>query len=145
MDARLRCSSESPIVFKNNVLWTGAVSYASIIHLNVELTRPRIDIFQEVDENQLKGRIVTYQRQRQEMSFYTFVRNCFVDFYSRIGLNDVVTLYLFDTGETFVLTNLRFSDTGTEGDKVNSVSFTFDAESVTAQNCEQSNYTIAPC
>lgn len=145
MDAKLISYSPFPVVFKNNVLWSGDVQYRNEIFLKIELTRPRVDTFQEVNENALKNRTVTYQRQRIEMSFYALVRNCLVDFYSRIGLNDIVQLYIYDTGETFTLTNVRFADTGEEGDAVNSVSFTFDAESVTAQNCEQSNYTIAPC
>jgi hypothetical protein len=143
MDAKL--TSYCNGVFKNNTLWTAAAIYKNVFYLNVELARPRVDTFQNVNENALKNRIVTFQRQRIEMTFYTALRSCLVDFFSRIGMNDVVELFIYETAETFTLTNVRFADQGDEADLVSSVSLTFDAESITAQNCEQTNYTIAVC
>ena len=147
MDAKLIIGSSPTTTggFKNNVLWGNPKFFSVVLWLNVELTRPLIDTFQEVDENQLKDRIITYQRQRASVSFFFELRAALVDFFSKVGMKDSVVLQLLETGEIFTLSNVRFEDGGTLGEVVGVCSFTFDMNSVTASNCGDTTLVLTPC
>lgn len=132
--------------FQNNVLWDPVGNpYKNVNYLNLQLTRSRSDVFQELNENATKDRIVIFQRQRVEYDFYILARKQYLDYLSRIGLNDTVQLEFLETGETYTITNLRMADEGEPADVVGLVKFTFDLLAITSSNCDQNNYTLGSC
>jgi hypothetical protein len=129
--------------FQNNTLWNdGDDLYKSIVFADVELARPKADVFQEINENRLQDRVIIYQRQRMEQSFYLLLRSYCLDFFAALGLNDVVELHILSTGETYILNNLRMEDNGDVSDVVNSCVFTFDNLSVTGAVCGNADFEI---
>jgi hypothetical protein len=142
MDAKILAFCASDSNFKNNTNWT---SYKNAVYLNVEFARPRIDTFQDINEDSLKNRTVTFQRQRVEQSFFLPVRSYLVDFFSTLGFNDTVLLYILETNEAFQLSNVVFADNGDAGAIVAASSFTFDITSITGSGCDDMNYETTPC
>jgi hypothetical protein len=131
--------------FKNNVYWGGVTPYKNTNWFDVELVRGKSDLFQDIDENQLQDRVITYQRVRMEQFFSLPLRSYLVDYFSRLGTNDTVEMTILETAQKFVLTNLRFEDNGDAADIVSSCKMTFDLTSVNARDCEQTDYEVAPC
>lgn len=142
MDAKLRayCSND----FQNSVYWGGANPYQNYIYLNVELARPAADVFIDSTENQLKDRVILFQRQRLTQSFYLLVRKHLVDFFSRLGISDTIELTFLATGQTFTLKDLEFEDEGDAADVLAVGRFFFNVESATGRDCEETTYEIAP-
>ena len=146
MYARLSSYCEPSALFQNNVFWdTGGTPYINVNYLDIRFARPRLDIFQEVNEDGLKRRISVFQRQRIETDFSILVRNEFVDYFSRIGLNDTVQIDFLETGESYILQNVRMADETEPAELVGVVKFTFDLVSVTSTGCGESLYTLGAC
>lgn len=146
MDARLKSYCSPASDFQNNVLWYPlGTPYKNVLYLDVEFGRPRIDTFQQVNEDALKNRIITSQRQRTEMSFYLLLRSNLVDFFSTLGLNDFVELEVLETGDVYTLNNVRFEDNGEEAEVVAPIKFTFDLVAVTSTGCDQTTYELGAC
>lgn len=146
MDAKLISYCSPSTGFQNNVLWDPLSNpYKNVNYLNLQLARSRSDVFQELNENANKERIVIFQRQRIEYDFYILARKQYLDYLSRIGLNDTVEIQFLETGETYIVQNFRMADEGDVADVVGLVKFTFDLVSITSSNCSQNNYTLGPC
>lgn len=146
MYARLKSFCAPAAGFQNNVLWdTGGTTYQNVNYLDVRFARQRVDIFQELNEDGLKRRTSVFQRQRIETDFSILVRSEFVDYFSRVGLNDTVQLDFLETGESYILQNVRMADETEPSDLVGVVKFTFDLVSVTSTGCGESEYTLGVC
>lgn len=147
MKAKLTFYNTPTSEFQGNVYWGTAPTndYVNVLWVDVEFARPRLDVFQEVDEDQLKNRIPTYQRQRVESNFDLTLRPYMVDIASRIGLHTYVKLTILSTGEVFDLTNVRYEDNGDRGEVLATGTINFDMESVQDNQCQQTSLTVVPC
>lgn len=138
------CSPTSD--FQNNVFWdTAGTQYKNVNYFDIRFARPRSDVFQEVNEDSLKRRTVIYQRQRMEIQFSQLIRKELVDYFSRLGLNDTVEIYFFETQETYTITNVRFEDAGEPDDILAVCTFTFDLVATTGTACADGTWTETVC
>lgn len=130
--------------FKSYAYWDDGDGYKTVLYLNVELARPTVENFSEENEDEAGGRTFLFKRQRIVYSFDVLYRNPLLDVLSTLGLHDNVELTFIETGETYSLTNVVFSDNGQRTDKLQSATLSFDLSPVST-GCEQSEFAIISC
>lgn len=143
MDAKLSFYDNTSWPFKKHTYWGD--SFKTVLYLELALSRPSFDVFQQINEDQLQVQEITYQREIPTYSVPLLFINPLLDQMQRIGFHDTVELYFFDTGETFTLTNVAFEDEGDASDNLLPSRLTFQMTAVTDTNCADTEYSVIVC
>ena len=143
MDAKLSFYDNTSWVFKKHTYWGD--SFKTVLYLELALSRPTFDVFQEINEDQLQSQEIVYQREIPTYSVPLLFINPLLDQMQRIGFHDTVELFVYDTQETFTLSNVSYEDEGAPSDNLLPSRLLFQMQAVTDKNCADHEYSVIIC
>lgn len=143
MDAKLTFYDSNTWPFKKHTYWGG--NWKTVLYLEVALSRPAFDVFQNINEDQLQNQEIVYQRAIPIYSVPLLYINPVLDVLQRVQFHDSVELTFLDTGETFALRNVAFEDEGDAADNLTPSRLTFQLVPVSDTNCADTEYQVVAC
>lgn len=142
-DAKIEIYDDPSFGFKKHTYWGGG--FKTVLYLQLALSRPSFDVFQNINEDQLQNQEVVYQRSIPTYSVPLLYITPLLDQMQRIGFHDFVDLTFLDTAETFTLRNVNFEDEGDAADTLTPSRLTFQLVPVADTNCANTEYSVIVC